>query len=199
MDKIFGKGQKSGFMIPQNKIDQLIKNENLLTTCQQKQVLEALQSGSGVVIKPTKSQSRGFQGTLLLNALTGKGLHVDRGVTTNTIPVHVPKGGKMHMHSCLHLFLIMEKNPVGMEVKKKRSQKKKRKRASIRQKSPFNINPNSWNNTIKFITKPLSNHDLYQWINKLKIKHFRGIFCRDNLPKKIQRLETGIINLAAST
>ena len=34
MDKIFGKGKKSGFMIPQNKIDQLIKNENLLTTCQ---------------------------------------------------------------------------------------------------------------------------------------------------------------------
>ena len=90
MDKIFGKGQKVGFMIPQNKIDQLIKNKNLLRTGQQKQILEALQSGSGVVIKPTKSQSRGFWGTLLLNVLLGKGLHVHRGVSTNTIPVHVP-------------------------------------------------------------------------------------------------------------
>ena len=47
----------------------------------------------------------------------------------------------------------------------------------------------------KVIIKPLSNHGLFQWIGKLKIKHFSGIFCRDNLPKKIQRLETGIINL----
>ena len=33
------------------------------------------------------------------------------------------------------------------------------------------------------------------WIDKLKIKYFRGVFSRDNLPKKIQRLETGFINL----
>ena len=30
MDKIFGKGQRGGFMMPQNKIDQLIKYKNLL-------------------------------------------------------------------------------------------------------------------------------------------------------------------------
>ena len=61
--KIAGKGvQRGGFLIPQNKIDKLI-------------------AGSGVVIKPTKTQSGGFLGTLLasigipmiLNALTGKG------------------------------------------------------------------------------------------------------------------------------
>ena len=131
MDKIFGKDQKSGFMIPQNKIDQLIKNENLLTLCQQKQVLEALQSGSGVVIKPTKSQSRGFWGTLLLNALTGKGLHVDRGVTTNTTPVHVPKGGKMIDAYALMPppFFDHGKKSSRYGSKKKQISEEKRKRA----------------------------------------------------------------------
>jgi len=48
---------------------------------QKKDILEAVQSGSGVRIKPTKKQSGGFLGTLLasigipmvLKALTGKG------------------------------------------------------------------------------------------------------------------------------
>ena len=50
-------------------------------------------------------------------------------------------------------------------------------------------------NNVKFIDKPLSNYDLLNWVDYLGIKHFRGIFSRDNLPNKIQRLETGIINL----
>ena len=43
--------------------------------------------------------------------------------------------------------------------------------------------------------KPLSNYDLLNWVDYLGIKHFRGVFSRDNLPNKIKRLETGIINL----
>ena len=80
--KIAGKGVKTGgFLIPQNKIDKLIANKHLLTAKQQRDILTALQSGSGVRIKPTKTQSGGFLGTLLasigiplvLKALTGKG------------------------------------------------------------------------------------------------------------------------------
>ena len=80
--KIAGKGvQRGGFLIPQNKIDKLIANKHLLSTKQKNDILNALQSGSGVVIKPTKTQSGGFLGTLLasigipmvLKALTGKG------------------------------------------------------------------------------------------------------------------------------
>ena len=80
--KISGNGVKTGgFLIPQNKIDKLIANKHLLSTKQKKEILDALQSGSGVVIKPTKTQSGGFLGTLLasigipmvLKALTGKG------------------------------------------------------------------------------------------------------------------------------
>ena len=51
-----------GFLIPQNKIDKLIANKHLLSTKQKKDILDALQSGSGVVIKPTKTQSGGFLG-----------------------------------------------------------------------------------------------------------------------------------------
>ena len=42
--------------------------------------------------------------------------------------------------------------------------------------------------------KPLSNFDLTNWIDKLKIKHFRGIYSRDGLQSKIGK-ECGIINL----
>ena len=83
--KISGKGvQTGGFFIPQNKIDQLITHKHLLTTKQKKDILNALQIGSGVHIKPTKVQIGGFLGTLLasigiplvldtLKGLTGSG------------------------------------------------------------------------------------------------------------------------------
>ena len=80
--KIAGKGVKTGgFLILQNKIDKLIANKHLLTAKQKRDILTALQSGSGVRIKPTKTQSGGFLGTLLasiriplvLKVLTGKG------------------------------------------------------------------------------------------------------------------------------
>ena len=64
--KISGKGvQTGGFFIPQNKIDQLITYKHLLTTKQKKDILNALQTGSGIHIKPTKVQSGGFLGSLL--------------------------------------------------------------------------------------------------------------------------------------
>ena len=82
INKIFGR-----FMIPQNKIEQLIKYKNLLSQKQKEDIMKALQSGGKLIIKPTKTQSGGFLGTLLasigiplaLKALTGgggKGLQV---------------------------------------------------------------------------------------------------------------------------
>ena len=50
-------------------------------------------------------------------------------------------------------------------------------------------------NNLKFINKSLSNFDLINWIKKLKIKHFRGIFSRDTLPNQINETEVGIVNL----
>jgi len=44
------------------------------------------------------------------------------------------------------------------------------------------------------VNKPLSNLDLLNWVKKLGIKHFRGVYSRDALPTKIRK-ECGIINL----
>ena len=46
----------------------------------------------------------------------------------------------------------------------------------------------------KFINKPMSNFDLIDWVKKLHIQYFRGIYSRDSLPSKIRK-ECGIINL----
>ena len=70
-----------------------------------------------------------------------------------------------------------------------------RARAAARQKQSLQFNPNSRNNTIKFINKPLSNIDLLHRIKQLGIKYLRSIYSRHNLPEKIHRLETGIIDL----
>ena len=45
------------------------------------------------------------------------------------------------------------------------------------------------------MNKPLSNFDLLNWVKKLGMKHFRGIYSRDALPDRIKRNEVGIINL----
>ena len=55
VDKIFGKGQQGGFLIPQDKIAQLIAYKHLLSAGQKKDILKALQSGGQLVIKPTKT------------------------------------------------------------------------------------------------------------------------------------------------
>ena len=89
VDKIFGKGMNGGFLIPQNKIDQLIKYKDWLTKKQKEQILSAVQSGGQVVINPTVKQRGGFLGSLLASIgiplalemgskLFGKGLTMPR-------------------------------------------------------------------------------------------------------------------------
>ena len=60
VDKIFGKGQRGGFLIPQDKIAQLMAYKHLLSTGQKRDILNALQTGNGLVIRPTKTQSDDF-------------------------------------------------------------------------------------------------------------------------------------------
>ena len=73
-----------GFLIPQNKIDQLIAYKHLLTDKQKRDILNSVQSRGQLVLKPTKSQYGGFLGTLLasiglplaieaIKKITGKG------------------------------------------------------------------------------------------------------------------------------
>ena len=184
IDKIFGKGQTGGFLIPQNKIDQLIKYKDLLTKKQKEQIVSAIHTGGQLVVKPTKTQSGGFLGTLLasigvpllLNALTGKGLQVDKQSSRRSVNVHVPKnknGGLIlpqNWRSPPFYGSWPQSNGMGLKKKKKHS-------------------------IISFVNKPLSNLDLLNWVKKLGIKHFRGIYSKDVLPDRIKRNEVGIINL----
>ena len=165
VDKIFGKGQTGGFLIPQNKIDQLIKHKDLLTKKQKEQIVSALHTGGQLVVKPTKKQSGGFLGTLLasigvpllLNALTGKGLQVDKRGSRGVANVYVPKTGQsgrglqvdkhgltgsvpiyVPSHYRSPPFIGSWKNPIGMGVKNKRTSKKKAKGLLLGKNSPFN-------------------------------------------------------------
>ena len=59
VDKIFGKGQRGGFLIPMEKIAQLVAFKHLLTTGQKKDILKSFQTSNGLVIRPTKKQQGG--------------------------------------------------------------------------------------------------------------------------------------------
>ena len=63
---ISGLGVKTGgFIIPPNRINELMPYANWFTTKQQRDYINALQMGKGMQIKPTKMLSGGFLGTLL--------------------------------------------------------------------------------------------------------------------------------------
>ena len=174
IDKIFGNGiQTGGFLVPQNKIDQLIKYKDMLTKKQKEQIVSALHTGGQLVIKPTKSQSGGFLSTLLasigipliLNALTGKGLQVDKQRSKRSTNVYVPpssigistqpqtksksnnsSGGLvLPMNQLTGMypppFIGSWKKPVGMGLKKKKKKAKKGKGLLLGKNSPFNSIP----------------------------------------------------------
>ena len=203
--KISGNGtQKGGFLMPQNKIDKLIANKHLLTVKQKRDILDALQSGSGVVIKPTIKQSGGVLGTLLasigipmvLKALTGSGLHVEKSRPKRSMSVYVPpkqgKGKNKRMITYQQQpFIGNWKNPIGLGIKRK-GRKKEWKRSSTGQKQ--SIQQHSINRS-HFLNKPLTNYDLKNWVKQLGIKHFRGVFSKDVLPTQIKNKECGIVNL----
>ena len=200
--------QKGGFLIPQNKIDKLIVNKHLLSKKQKEDIIAALQSGSGVVTKPTTKQSGSFLGTLLagigipmlMNALTGRGLHVEKSLPRRVIPVYVPpKKGKgknssmMLMPSQPPPFIGSWENPIGLGIKKKKEgDKKEGKGSSARPKQSLQQHSIDWSH---FVNKPLSNYDLKNWVKQLGIKYFRVVFSKDVLPTQIKNKECGIVNL----
>ena len=84
--KISGKGQVGGFLIPQNKVNQLIQYKDWLTDAQKKQIVSALQTGGQVVVKPTKAQSGGFLGTLLASIGVPLAIEAIKKITGNGAP-----------------------------------------------------------------------------------------------------------------
>ncbi|KAE9521259.1 hypothetical protein AGLY_018351 [Aphis glycines] len=47
--------------------------------------------------------------------------------------------------------------------------------------------------------RPLTSRDIIKYVAKFNISHFRGVFSRDNLPKKPLAIECGILNLDVSS
>ena len=155
--KISGKGvQTGGFLIPQNKIDQLISYKHLLTTKQKKDILNALQSGSGVHIKPTKVQTGGFLGTLLASIGVPLAIEAFKKMTGNGAPQmgqpkprpprSVPRpsnynqdGGLVIPYRSPPFFGKWPDDTIGMGTKKKAAKRKAKGRGLLLGKnSPFN-------------------------------------------------------------
>ena len=162
VDKIFGRGQSGGFLIPQDKINQLIQYKDLLTKKQKEQIASAIHTGGRIIVKPSKRQMGGFLGTLLgaigipllMKALTGSGLQVDNKRSKRSANIHVPKmnnnKSKIYGESILPMdyrsppFIGTWDNPIGMGTKKKAPKKKTQKKGQgllLGKNSPFNSIP----------------------------------------------------------
>lgn len=150
------------FSVPQDKVDKLIKYKDYLTATQKKQIVNALQTGSGIPrFRLTKRQHGGFLGSLLasigiplvMNMLTGKGLHVDPHMPHNTRNIYVPHtrqrrstptggGGEMVPYYPPPFYGNWE-SPIGAGlIKKKRPRKLKRGKGLLFGKnSPFKSIP----------------------------------------------------------
>ena len=94
------------------------------------------------------------------------------------------------------------KNQTGLGLKQKKKKKKKKKKTEKRQRvtsrqkqPPIQKHSTPKHTVVRFVNKPLSKFDLMNWVQQLGIKHFTGIYSRDNLPYKILKKECGIINL----
>ena len=138
------KKMTGGFIVPQNKIDQLIAHKNLLTMKQKKDILSALQTGSGVHIKPSRVQKGGFLGTLLasigvplafeaIKKLTGQGAP-QMGLPKPRTPRSVPKptndnqdGGLVMPYRTPPFYGNWPDNTIGMGTKKPKKTKNKKK------------------------------------------------------------------------
>ena len=199
LKKLFGKG----ITIPKKFILLLPPFAKEFTKAQRDQINKVYKTGGRLVIKPTRKQIEGgFLGTLasigipmaisLVSKMFGSGLHVDRGSSRITKNVYVPPvtQGEGYPYRSPPFFGTFEdpvRTSIGMGVKKK----VQRQRSSSRKKQSIQLNSHIRGH---FMIKPLSNFDLMDWISKLKIKHFRGVYSRDGLPRKIKK-ECGIINL----
>ena len=142
--KISGKGvQTGGFIIPQNKISQLITYKHLLTDKQKRDILNALQTGSGVHIKPTKVQRGGFLGTLLASVGIPLALEAIKKMTGKGAPQmgqpkrRQPKNGGLVPYRSPPFIGSWPDQTIGMGKKKKPQKSKKGKGLLLGQNSPF--------------------------------------------------------------
>ena len=118
------------FQIPNNMLQNLMNIAHLLTKKQLSDVMNAINMGLDVVIKPTKAQTGRGIGTILasigipmlLDSILGKGLQVDRRRSRRSLPIHVPEkyGGLVYRSPPFYGSWDQKNYPIGMGVKKKK-------------------------------------------------------------------------------
>ena len=223
IDKIFGKGMQGGrpkggtilpdaivkmiqrgIEVPVKFLVNLINLKEMFTNAQKTLIGKGLQSGKGIVLKPTKRQIHGgLLGTLaaigipmaieLASKIFGKGLHVPQKAGMG---LHVPPKAAAGLQVSQKPFLWQPPPFYGTWKGQGRGKGKKRKRTFAGRKQPIQPNPHLGSNSLKPKWKdiPLSNFDLLKWVEFLKIKNFKGIFSRDS-KNHLHKTGSCIINL----
>ena len=129
----------------------MITYKHLLTTKQKQDILNALQTGSGVHIKPTKVQTGGFLGTLLASIGVPLAIEAIKKMTGNGAPqIGRPKqrppipeqdGGLMtNTYRTPPFYGNWPDDTIGMGTKKKAPKKKGQKKGEgllLGRNSPF--------------------------------------------------------------
>ena len=174
--KIAGKGiQSGGFLIPQNKIDQLIAYKHLLTDKQKRDILNSIQSGGQLVLKPTKSQYGGFLGTLLASIGIPLAVEAIKKMTGGAPRM----GSKLEGHGAPRIGMYQPPPFIGTWEqarkgggKKKKKSKKVRSRTIAGKKQSIQKRPSLKHSIVKpKFNKhiPMSNFDLLDWCKYLNI------------------------------
>ena len=183
-----------GFLIPNDKINQLIAYKHLLTDKQKRDILNSVQSGGKLVLKPTKSQYGGFLGTLLasigiplaveaIKKITGGAPRMGSELTKGH---GAPRIGapRIGMYQPPPPFVgTWEQARKGGGKKKKSSQKNKkvRSRTIARQKQSIQKRPSLKHSIVKptfHKNIPMSNYDLLKWCKYLNIP-IKDVLSRD--------------------
>ena len=186
--KIAGKGvQSGGFLIPQNKIDQLIAYKHLLTEKQKRDILNSVQSGGKLVMKPTKSQYGGFLGTLLASIGIPLAVEAIKKITGKGAPrmgSDLIKGHGAPRIGSPRLGMYQPPPFIGTweQARKGGGKKKKvRSRTIARQKQSIQKRPSLKHSIVKpkfHKNIPMSNYDLLKWCQYLNIP-MNNVLSRD--------------------
>ena len=163
-----------GFLIPNDKINQLIAYKHLLTDKQKRDILNSFQSGGKLVLKPTKSQSGGFLDTLLASIGIPLAVEAIKKMTGGAPRM----GSKLKGHGAPRIGMYQPPPPfIGTwEQARKGGGKKKNKKIgrwtvagkkqSIQKRTSLKhsiVKPKFHKNI------PMSNYDLLKWCKYLNI------------------------------
>ena len=170
---------------------------------------KGLQSGKGIVLKPTKRQIHGgLLGTLaaigipmaieLASKIFGSGLQTPRkaGGKGLQTPRKAGTGVGQGPAGFAEAF-FMATSPL-LWYMGGAGTRSEGKRTFAGRKQPIQPHPNLGSNSLRAKPKwkdiPLSNFDLLKWVDFLKIKNFKGIFSRDS-KDHLHKTGSCIINL----